>query len=765
MSSFNLAAIALAAAAVTFYWVGRLHARRKMAQKTPRRSDELHILNEIGRALSSTLELDLLLERIYAEMRRLVEVSSFVIASHDTKTDQIRFEIEVAEGERLPRRSRPAGNHLMEYVLRTRQPLLIRERFAEETQRLGIEPLRQVGSMCAVPLVLYDRAVGVMMVHSPKEGVFDEGHQELLRVLANEASIAIENARLFTEEQKKSRHLTLINNVSGHAITTLNPVEMLEKIATEIETSLAYDHIGIATLDYSTKELVVQAEAGARKEARGRRIEIGEGIVGQVGRSGQMAMVREANALTPKMVLAGSVASIALPVIYAEQLLGVLYVESPKPCEFPEQEILLLRTLADLFAGALHNALTFQKAQEQAITDGLTGVKTHRFLMEALSAEWKRSTRANRPFALVLMDLDRFKFVNDFYGHLEGDVILRRVGHILEQNCRRSDVVARYGGDEFVILMPETSLEQAGQLANKLRAWVASDPLLRDRNVTASFGIAGFPIHGSTPQELLQVADSSMYLSKHQGGNSVSSAEQGDPNDGKRWKKDVLEAYLGVTLKRLFSTGPQAVEEIYRRLELFTRSLVDQGPGASEKELPPAVVETVTSLALAIDAKDQYTQGHSQKVSAYAVMLAQALNLEQAEVEEIRLAGLLHDIGKVGIPEGILNKSGPLDATEWETMKTHTELGAKILEPLETMSRIRLMVRHHHEYYDGSGYPERLQGEAIPYGSRVIAIADSYDTITSVFGAGTLRRYAVRSGDRASICREDAAAAGPEVPP
>jgi len=731
LSSFNLAAIALAAAAVTFYWVGRLHARRKMAQQTPRRSDELHILNEIGRALSSTLELDLLLERIYAEMRRLVEVSSFVIASHDTKADQIRFEIEVTDGERLPRRSRPAGNHLMEYVLRTRQPLLIRERFAEETQRLGIEPLRQVGSMCAVPLVLYDRAVGVMMVHSPKEGVFDEGHQELLRVLANEASIAIENARLFTEEQKKSRHLTLINNVSGHAITTLNPVEMLEKIATEIETSLAYDHIGIATLDYSTKELVVQAEAGARKEARGRRIEIGEGIVGQVGRSGQMAMVREANALTPKMVLAGSVASIALPVIYAEQLLGVLYVESPKPCEFPEQEILLLRTLADLFAGALHNALTFQKAQEQAITDGLTGVKTHRFLMEALSAEWKRSTRANRPFALVLMDLDRFKFVNDFYGHLEGDVILRRVGHILEQNCRRSDVVARYGGDEFVILMPETSLEQAGQLANKLRAWVASDPLLRDKNVTASFGIAGFPIHGSTPQELLQVADSSMYLSKHQGGNSVSSAEQGDPNDGKRWKKDVLEAYLGVTLKRLFSTGPQAFEEIYRRLELFTRSLVDQGPGASEKELPPAVVETVTSLALAIDAKDQYTQGHSQKVSAYAVMLAQALNLEQAEVEEIRLAGLLHDIGKVGIPEGILNKSGPLDATEWETMKTHTELGAKILEPLETMSRIRLMVRHHHEYYDGSGYPERLQGEAIPYGSRVIAIADSYDTITS----------------------------------
>jgi diguanylate cyclase (GGDEF)-like protein/putative nucleotidyltransferase with HDIG domain len=702
-----------------------------LVRQTSRRSGELHVLNEIGRALSSTLDLDSLLERIYVEMRRLVDVSSFLIASCDSKMEEIRFEIEVTDGKRLPKRTRPAGNHLVEYVIRTGQPLLIRDHYMEETQRRGFQPLRQVGSLCAVPLILYDRPVGVMMVHSPKERVFDEGHTELLRILASEASIAIENARLFSEEQKKSRHLTLINNVSNHAITTLNPVEMLEKIAREIASSLAYDHIGIATLDYATKELVIQAEAGARKDARGRRIGLGEGMVGQVARSGQVAMVREASASMPKMVLSDSVSSMALPVIYAEQLLGVLYVESATPCDFPQQEILLLRTLADLFAGALHNALTFQKAQEQAITDGLTGVKTHRFLMEALSAEWKRSTRANRPFALVLMDLDRFKFVNDFYGHLEGDAILQRVGHILEQNCRRSDVVARYGGDEFVILMPETSIEQASQLANKLRSWVAADPLLRDKNVTASFGIAGFPMHGATPQELIQVADSSMYLSKHQGGNSVSTAEQGDPNDRKKWKKDVLEAYLGVTLKRLFATGPQAFEEIYRRLELFTRSLVDQGTGSADQTLPPAVVETVTSLAFAIDAKDQYTQGHSQKVSAYAVVLAQALGLDQSEVEEIRLAGLLHDIGKVGIPEAILNKSGPLDAAEWETMKTHTELGAKILEPLETMARIRQMVRHHHEFYDGSGYPDRLKGEAIPYGSRVIAIADSYDTITS----------------------------------
>ncbi len=129
------------------------------------------------------------------------------------------------------------------------------------------------------------------------------------------------------------------------------------------------------------------------------------------------------------------------------------------------------------------------------------------------------------------MDLDRFKFVNDFYGHLEGDVVLQRVGHILEQNCRRSDVVARYGGDEFVILMPETSVEQAYQLASKLRGWVASDPLLRDKKHHGELRHRGIPGARFDAAGIDQVADSSMYLSKHQGGNAVSSAEQGDPNE------------------------------------------------------------------------------------------------------------------------------------------------------------------------------------------------------------------------------------------
>jgi diguanylate cyclase (GGDEF)-like protein/putative nucleotidyltransferase with HDIG domain len=655
----------------------------------------------------------------------------------------------VREGQLLPKRSRPVdGRYVTEYLMRTRQPLLIRENYAEEMRKLGLESQNtHEGCFCGVPLLLYERPIGTMAVQSSQERALDTGHLEMMRVLASEAVIALENSRLFREERAKSRHLTLLNNISRNIIVTLNPDEMLAKIGEELEQGLDYSHIGIGLLEYSTKEIVVQAEAGRRKGALGRRLELDGNVVGRVARTGQMAVVTYGSPDSPgEPVLEGSVSAIALPIVYADQLHGVLYVETDQASDFPQEEILFLGTLADLISGALHNAMTFQKAQEQAITDGLTGLKTHRFFMEALSREWKRATRAGRPFSLVLMDLDRFKFVNDFYGHLDGDLVLQRVAHILDENCRRSDVVARYGGDEFVMLMPETDAEQSHQLATKLRFWMCSDAVLREKNVTSSFGVATFPLNGSTPQELIQVADASMYLSKHQGGNAVSTGDKFNPDNAKQWKRDVLDAYLGVTLKRLFATGPDAFMEINSRIEQFARSLAEtessssrpnaNGASKSSEEssfepLPPIVMDTLTSLALAVDAKDQFTQGHSQKVSSYAVLMAEAIGLEGAQIEEIRLGSMLHDVGKVGILESILNKNGPLNPDEWEAMKRHVEFGAKLLEPLRGTENVREMVAHHHEFFDGSGYPDSLSGSQIPLGARIIAIADAYDTITS----------------------------------
>jgi diguanylate cyclase (GGDEF)-like protein len=725
-----------------------------LVQQTSRRTEELHVMNEIGRALSSTLDPDALFEKIYAEIQRLFDVTNFYIAFYDPALNRIEFKMEVTEGQRIPERSRAAGNHLTEYMVRTRQPVLIREDFVGEARRLGVQPIQNRGSFCGVPLIVHDRSIGVMAVHSMQERVFDEGHLELLRVLASEAAIAIENARLFHEQDEKSRQLVLLNEISRHAISTLNTEEMLAKIAQEMEAGLSYEHMGIGLLDYSSKEIILQAEAGSarhRSSVVGRRLSLDEGLIGHVARTGRRATLGDLGAPPkgrPLTVLPDAVSAIGFAIIYGDQVLGVVYVETFAPHEFTPGEIQLLTTLTDLVASALHNSFTYQKAQEQAITDGLTGVKTHRYFMETLSAEWKRATRANRPFALVLIDLDRFKFVNDFYGHLEGDVVLQRVSAILEQNCRRSDVVARYGGDEFVILMPETSLEQGLQIASKLRAWLAADSMLKEKNITGSFGIACFPEHGSTPQELIQMADASMYISKHSGGNAVSTPEHRKGAEEKHWKRDVLEAYLGVTLKRMFTTGPEAFEEIRRRLLQFTKSLASSQKEARAQDaalpaadmthyasgiagVPPAVIETVTSLAYAVDAKDHFTQGHSRKVAAYSVILCRALGLSDGETEEVRLAAILHDVGKVGIAEAVLNKGGPLNAEEWEAMKAHADLGARLLEPLHGIRGVRLIVRHHHEFFDGSGYPDALAGPQIPLGARIVTIADAYDTITS----------------------------------
>jgi GAF domain-containing protein len=258
-----------------------------LIQQTSRRSEELHVLNEIGRALSSTLNKEDLLRRIWEELRRLFDVEDLYLASLDPLRDVIQFELETIDGVRMPKRTRPAGNHLTEYVLRTRQPVLIRENYITEIKKLGVDPLRTTGSFCGVPLVAYDRAIGALCLISDQERAFDEGHLELLRVLASEASIAIENARLFQEERTKARHLSLLNLISRDAIATLNPEEVLAKIAEQLENGLTYDHIGIALLDYTTRELVIHAESGKVRGALGRRIPLDAGLIGQVARTGK----------------------------------------------------------------------------------------------------------------------------------------------------------------------------------------------------------------------------------------------------------------------------------------------------------------------------------------------------------------------------------------------------------------------------------------------------------------------------------------------
>src|SRR5256885_16174818 len=301
---------------------------------------------------------------------------------------------------------------------------------------------------------------------------------------------------------------------------------MLAEIVGNIQKNFQFDHIGIGILDYATKEIEIRSEAGTTAHEKGKKIPLGTGIVGRVARSGEAALMNASEPGQLQGLLPGSRTVFCIPITYGDTLLGALNVESEKENAISPEDVLVMNTLADLLATALHNSFVFQKLQTQSITDRLTGIKTRRFFWEALLAEWKRASRSGRPFSVVLVDLDKFKEVNDTLGHLEGDLVLARVGRLLEQKCRQSNVVARYGGAENAILMPETGVDPAQILAERLRLWVVGGPNLAEHQITGSFGVASFPVHGYWAEDIIRQADAGMYVPKHAGGDRGSVAEE-----------------------------------------------------------------------------------------------------------------------------------------------------------------------------------------------------------------------------------------------
>src|ERR1700727_886845 len=408
------------------------------------------------------------------------------------------------------------------------------------------------------------KPAGVMVAMSrAREYVFEQRDLDVLVTAAGQVSVAVENARLFAEEQRRSRQLAFLNNISRTAISSDDPVHMLGQIVGEIQKNFSFDHIGIGLLDYGTKEIEIKAEAGATAHAMGRRIPLGIGILGRVARTGERALVQNGVEGQIGAILPESRSVLCIPITYGETLLGALNIESRNDSAFFPQDVLILNTLADLLATALHNAFVFQKLQQQSITDGLTGIKTRRFFWEALSAEWKRASRSGRPFSVVLIDLDKFKQVNDSMGHFEGDLVLARVGRLLEQKCRQSNVVARYGGDEFIILMPETGVEQAQVLAERLRVWLETDPMLEEHRITGSFGVASFPIHGFAIEDLIRVADAGMYVAKHAGGDQVSTVDAF--GESSAMQRQLVSGYIEGFLQREHN-GPEHLEELVNTL-------------------------------------------------------------------------------------------------------------------------------------------------------------------------------------------------------
>jgi diguanylate cyclase (GGDEF)-like protein/putative nucleotidyltransferase with HDIG domain len=355
---------------------------------------------------------------------------------------------------------------------------------------------------------------------------------------------------------------------------------------------------------------------------------------------------------------------------------------------FLQEDIELLVSVANQAGVIVENAQLYSQAMTWAITDGLTRLYNHRHMHECLDNEIARVTRFGTTFSIIMLDLDFFKTYNDTYGHLAGDDVLISIGRCIQTSIRNVDMAFRYGGEEFAIILPETTAEGAFLVAERIREKIEKKVFSGRSSITASLGIASWQSDGVNKEQLLISADKALYGAKAAGRNRTCA-----PHD----------------LNKQEMISVEGVPEAQR-----------------------IAIGMILALAATVDAKDHYTYGHSRKVSQYAVAMGQMLNLSPEKITEIRTAGLLHDIGKIGIPDSILNKDGMLDEREWQQIKSHPEMGVEILRYVADLSNSLPIILNHHEHYDGSGYPAGLKGKAIPLEARLLAIADAYDAMTSL---------------------------------
>ncbi len=386
---------------------------------------------------------------------------------------------------------------------------------------------------------------------------------------------------------------------------------------------------------------------------------------------------------------------VIIPIKSREEIIGILMLTRKKNnTAYTLDDLDLLSYLGASTAVAFENARLYTRSQSEALTDSLTKLYNHRYFCKALTEQIQKVGSAE--LSILMIDLDLFKLFNDLYGHVEGDKALEMVAAIMTRIVGQNGIVCRYGGEEFTVLLPYHDSKRAFDVAEKIRTEIQRTFFnlndVTQRFLTASVGVCTYPHAAPNEEELLKRADLAMYTAKNNGKNQTVI-----------YTPRIVSSIEGESFN-LSNDG------------IHTR---------------PHYAATIYALTAAIDAKDQYTFGHSQKVAEYATVLAYKLGLDKSHVEMVREAGLLHDIGKIGIPENILTKTGSLTKEEYEIIKQHVEVSITIIKHLPSLNHVIPAVIGHHERWDGKGYPRGLKGENIPLTARCLAIADSFDAMTS----------------------------------
>lgn len=431
----------------------------------------------------------------------------------------------------------------------------------------------------------------------------------------------------------------------------------------------------------------------------------------------------EAAAEKKEFELEGTISLLCVPFVYAGNLLGFLGFDSVHQGQsWSEDTIALLKIVGEIFAHTLgrkwanhkleklnKELLASNKALKQlALRDQQTGLYNHRYLSEVIEAEFHRARRYAHSLSVIMLDVDYFKSINDVYGHKFGDLVLQQFAKYLKRLVRQYDIVIRFGGEEFVIVSPGADRAAAIILAQRILDAINLYNFGNKQHTVKlklSIAVASYPEDSILKGiDLVELVDKIINRVKESGGNSVLSSP------------DLAKKIREIPGKRKESAESKFLKE---RIEKLT------------KRANQSLMEAVFAFAKTIELKDRYTGEHVEKTVHYATEIGRALNLSKDEIEHIRQAAILHDLGKIGISEKILLKKGKLTNKEFTEIKKHPQIGVDIIRPIQFLHAIIPFILYHHERWDGKGYPRGLKGEEIPFGARIIAIADVYQALIS----------------------------------
>ncbi|NLI90814.1 MAG: diguanylate cyclase [Peptococcaceae bacterium] len=362
----------------------------------------------------------------------------------------------------------------------------------------------------------------------------------------------------------------------------------------------------------------------------------------------------------------------------------ITYIEEVGPKEikrFIQKFNKITQTILDIHKKEKENL------EELTKRDFLTSLLNHRVFFQ----DFNKVINEYRQAAVLFCDIDRFKQVNNHFGHTKGDQVLKQSAILLKETVNNKGTVYRYGGEKFTVLLPDSDREAALEMAEMIRkAFLRSKKIqefAKQLPITVSIGIAFYPQDGQDPETVVKKADQAMFYSKRCGRDQC----------------------------RIFT------EEIEKSLEQNHKESI-------RKEI---LIESVLALAEAVDAKDNYTGEHSKKIVELSLAIAEKIGLQEKEKNNLRIGALLHDCGKIGIPDYIIKKSETLTDEEFEMIKNHTLLGTNIIRHITNEPEIIAAVKNHHERWDGKGYPDGLEGNAIPLFARIVSLADSYHAMIS----------------------------------